>query len=74
MNAQTQPAPLRRAYPVEEARALLGGMSRKSLYDLINSGDLATVKIAGRRLVPSESIDALIDANLTTKPGAERAA
>lgn len=58
-------APTRRAYSVDEARALLGNISRKSIYDLINSGELASIKIAGRRLVPDVSIDALIQANLT---------
>lgn len=56
--------PNRKAYPVDEARALLGGISRASIYELIAAGQLLTVRIAGRRLVPESSIDAIIAANL----------
>ncbi|WP_295886688.1 helix-turn-helix domain-containing protein [uncultured Thiohalocapsa sp.] len=52
--------PARKAYPVEEARGLLGGISRKSIYDLINAGELRSVLIAGRRLIPADAIDELI--------------
>jgi excisionase family DNA binding protein len=51
------------AFPVDEARSLLGGISRKSIYDLINSGELKTVMIAGRRLVPKEALYRLIEAS-----------
>jgi len=60
----TDTIPTRLAYTVEEGRVLLGGMSRKSLYDLIKSGELATVKIAGRRLIPAASFDALLSTKL----------
>jgi hypothetical protein len=63
--------PNRRAYPIEEARALLGGISRKSIYDLIQSGDLPSMYVAGRRLVPAESIDALIAATTERKAAPE---
>lgn len=56
--------PRRAAYSIEEARGLLGGISRASIYELINDGSLATVKIAGRRLVPEGSITRLIDIKL----------
>lgn len=59
----------RRAYPIEEARALLGGISRASLYELIQSGELVTVMLAGRRLVPSQSIDELLNAKLALQAG-----
>lgn len=67
------PIPVRRAYPIEEARALLGGISRKSIYDLIQGGDLPSMMVAGRRLVPAESIDSLIAAKIE-RPESERAA
>jgi len=50
----------RRAWPVDEARELLGGISRASIYELINSGELRTVMLAGRRLVPDDAITALL--------------
>jgi hypothetical protein len=52
--------PRRRAWKVDEARQLLGGISRKSIYDLIKSGELRTVMIAGRRLVPDDAISEVI--------------
>lgn len=60
--------PARRAYPVDEARALLGGISRKSIYDLINDGSLGTVMFSGRRLVPADAIDSLIAASRAAPP------
>ena len=50
----------RKAWSVDEARELLGGISRASLYELINSGDLRTVMLCGRRLVPDDAIDELL--------------
>jgi excisionase family DNA binding protein len=41
-----------------EAARRLGGVGRSTLYDLIRSGRLRTVKIGRRRLVP---VDALPD-------------
>ncbi len=55
--------PKRKAYRVEESMTLLG-ISRASIYELIKRGELKTVKIAGRRLVPEASIDALIQSKL----------
>ena len=37
------------------------GLSRATLYRLIGSGELETVKVRGRRLVPSEHAQALIE-------------
>ena len=56
--------PSRRAYSVDEARALLGGISRASIYELLQSGELPSIKVAGRRLVPSDGIDSLIASKL----------
>ena len=50
----------RKAYTVKEARALIGGISQAGFYKLVNAGELKTIKIGGRRLVPAESIDDLI--------------
>jgi len=50
----------RKAYSVDESRLLLGGISRASIYELINSGELQTVMLCGRRLVPEQAIDELL--------------
>lgn len=52
--------PARLAYPVTEACSLLGDISRKSIYDLMASGELRSVYIAGRRLIPAGAIEELI--------------
>lgn len=54
----------RKAYTVKEARALIGGISQAAFYKLVNAGELKTVKIAGRRLVPDESINELIQRSM----------
>lgn len=56
-----RPVPGRRAWPIDEARQLLGGISRKTIYDLITDGALPTVFIGGRRLVPDRGINELIE-------------
>ncbi len=37
------------------------GISRTSVYELMKSGELATVKVAGRRLIPRHSALRLLD-------------
>jgi excisionase family DNA binding protein len=46
-----------RAVNVEQARRLLGGVSRAHLFRLIARGELRTVKSGARRLVPVAAID-----------------
>jgi excisionase family DNA binding protein len=41
---------------VEQAAEQLGGVSRSTLYQLMRSGELASVKIGRRRLIPAEAI------------------
>lgn len=50
----------RELYSIDDARFLLGGISRVSMYRLLNDGELATVVIGGRRLVPAAAIHAFI--------------
>jgi excisionase family DNA binding protein len=45
--------------PVEEAARRLS-IGRTIMYDLVMSGELATVKIGRRRLVPVKALDAYI--------------
>jgi excisionase family DNA binding protein len=59
MQLQTPSANDRRALRVNEAAALYG-ISRSTIYVLMARGTLRTVKIAGRRLVPKDAIEALI--------------
>ena len=46
----------REAYSVNEARQKLGGISRKTIYDLINSGDLVSFTLGRRRLISGNAI------------------
>jgi excisionase family DNA binding protein len=50
----------KRAYRVNEAVAAYR-LSRSTLYKLIAEGTLRTVKIAGRRLIPRDAIEALFE-------------
>lgn len=50
----------RAAYSPAEAAALLG-ISRSTIYVLIDSGDLARVKVGRRTLIPAVEIDRLLD-------------
>jgi excisionase family DNA binding protein len=45
---------------VENAADLIG-VSRSSIYRLMNEGKIDTVKVRGRRLVKTESLRALVD-------------
>lgn len=64
----------RELYSIEEARALLGGIARMTIYQLLNDGELASVIIGRRRFVPASAISAFIaTAATTTAPSAHRA-
>ena len=64
----------RELYSVSEARELLGGISRNTIYALLNSGELASVVIGCRRFVSQEAISALISKSTTTQgPGVDPA-
>lgn len=45
---------------VEEAMRQLGGISRWTLYNLIRSGELASVTIGRRRFIPAAAIRAYV--------------
>ncbi len=55
------PAPLLRS--VDDSAAILG-LSRANLYRKINSGDIASVQIGSRRMIPQYVLDGF------TKPAA----
>jgi excisionase family DNA binding protein len=53
------PPPEKRAYRINEAVAAYR-LSRSTLYKLMSAGTLRTVKVAGRRLIPRDALEALI--------------
>jgi hypothetical protein len=60
----------RELYSIEQARALLGGIARNTLYDLLRSGALTSVPIGRRRFIAAEAIAAFIaSASTTGEPG-----
>lgn len=50
----------RRAYAVPEVAELLGGVTERFVWHLIEDGSLPSIKIGRRRLVPAEDLDAYI--------------
>lgn len=49
----------KRAFRIDEAVASYG-IGRTKLYELMKEGKLRTVKVGGRRLIPAESLEALL--------------
>ena len=64
----------RELYSIEDARFMLGGIARATIYDLLNSGELSSVVIGRRRFVPAAAITAFIGASSTTVAPSERRA
>jgi excisionase family DNA binding protein len=58
----------RELYTIEEARALLGGIARNTLYNLLRSGALASVPIGRRRFISARAIAAYVAESSTTEP------
>lgn len=58
----------RLAYSLAESEAL-SGLSRSSLYRLIERGELQTVKRGGRRMVPSAEFERLCGADAANNVG-----
>jgi excisionase family DNA binding protein len=50
----------KRAFHVKEA-ARVYGWSRSTLYKMMKEGTLRTVKIGGRRLIPRDALEALLN-------------
>lgn len=64
----------RELYSIEDARFLLGGIARKTIYDLLNNGELASVVIGRRRFIPAAAITAFIGTTTThIAPSVKRA-
>jgi excisionase family DNA binding protein len=49
-----------RAYNQSDARELLGGISRTTLYRLISGGKIRAVKIGRRLMIPSDEIERVV--------------
>jgi excisionase family DNA binding protein len=57
----------RELYSIEQARALLGGIARNTIYNLIRSGELESVPIGRRRFISAGAIAAFIATSSTTE-------
>ena len=56
----------RKLYSISEARALMGAISRNTMYALLNRGEIASVVIGCRRFVTQEAISEFIERSTTT--------
>jgi Helix-turn-helix domain len=52
-------------YSIKEARHLLGGISRNSIYSLLRSGQLQSVVIGCRRFIAHTAIAELVEKSTT---------
>ncbi len=55
----------RELYSIEEARALLGGISRNTIYCALRTGELSSVVIGCRRFISAAAIEEFIQASTT---------
>lgn len=55
----------RELYSIKEARELLGGISRNSIYELLRSGNLPSVVLGCRRFIAASAITELIEKSTT---------
>jgi excisionase family DNA binding protein len=55
----------RALYSIQEARKLLGGISRNSIYKLLRTGELPSVLIGCRRFISSAAITEFIARSTT---------
>lgn len=60
----SESAPVERLLTVAEAAELLR-ISRTTAYQVIGTGELASMRIRGRRLIPASAVDMLMTARLT---------
>jgi excisionase family DNA binding protein len=53
-------------HSIQEARKLLGGISRNTIYKLLGSGELASVLVGCRRFISSAAIAEYVAKSTTT--------
>jgi hypothetical protein len=53
-------------HSIQEARRLLGGISRNTIYKLFGTGELASVLVGCRRFISSAAIAAYVARSTTT--------
>jgi hypothetical protein len=56
----------RALYSIKEAQQQLGGISRNSIYKLLNDGVLASIILGSRRFIPATAILELIQKTAAT--------
>ncbi len=56
----------RALYSIQDARKLLGGISRNTIYQLLRDGKLASVVIGCQRFVSGDAIAEFIERSTTT--------
>jgi Helix-turn-helix domain len=56
----------RALYSIKEAQQQLGGISRNSIYKLLNEGILASIILGHRRFIPATAILELIQKKAST--------
>jgi Helix-turn-helix domain len=72
-SAAEQQMDARELYSIEDARFMLGGITRATSYDLLNSGELSSVVIGRRRFIPAAAIRAFIATSASNVAPATRA-
>ena len=53
-------------YSTDEAREILGGIARDTIYGLLRTGKLASTVIGRRRFISQGALEAYVAANTTT--------
>lgn len=59
-------------HDIPSAQQKLGGVSRSTIFLLMRSGELGSVKVGRRRMVPQSQIDAYIRRGLAARPTRQR--
>ena len=60
MSKSADPGPQSEYLTIKDAQRLLGNISRASVYRLLDEGELDSVRIRGRRLIPRSSVQAML--------------
>ena|ERR1700730_17256018 len=63
----------RELYSIEEARELLGGISRNTIYAFLRTGDLASLVIGCRRFISAVAIQEFVQVSTTRVSPAQAA-